>query len=69
MYFEGIISLSFFLHRYTYLPGVTYGDGKGRLFFQKKKKENEFVKNVEYNQTEFIKNNKSFNLINIYNPG
>ena len=38
MYFEGIISLSFFLHRYTYLPGVTYGDGKGRLFKKKKQK-------------------------------
>ena len=46
MYFEGIISLSFFLHRYTYLPSVTYGDGKGRLFIKKKKKKK---KNININ--------------------
>ena len=30
---------------------------------------NEFVQNVKYNHIEFIIKNKSFNLINIYNPG
>ena len=51
-----------------------FGRGGGVCIFVKnnitfKIKENEFVKNIEYNQIEFIINNKSFNLINIYNPG
>ena len=68
-------SITYKLDNYTVVrKDRNFARGGGVCIFIKnnisyKIKENELINDIEYIHIEFIRNNKYFNLVNIYNPG